>query len=103
MELSSFFANVLHHSHGFALLLLLRVDLHHHLCELLEGLRDFIASLGTYLHVADAPLLDGFLDVLELDLAVLLEVALVAEEDELDVGDGVLVNLRRGGVTSLSQ
>ena len=71
--------------------------------QLLEGLPDLLSRPGAHFQVPDTSLLYGFLHVLQADLPRLLQVALVAEQHQLDIGDGVLVDLVKAVATSLSQ
>lgn len=62
-----------------------------------------LARLGTDLHMYDTAFLAKQLDFLYIDFALIGYVTLVAQDDESDVGYGVLFDLLGRGGTSFSQ
>jgi hypothetical protein len=69
----------------------------------LEGLPHVVPRLRTHLQAVDPPAPARLLHVLRLHLPVLLQVTLVAQQNQLHVRNRVLVDLPKRVVTSLNQ
>ena len=102
LELFPLLADVFYHGHGLVFVLLLRVDLHQQARRFLEGLGHVVASLGADLEVPNSSLLAHLLNLFGRH-AGLRQVALVAQQNQLHVGHGVLVDLTGICCTSLNQ
>jgi hypothetical protein len=103
LEFSTLAPDVLHNCHRLVFVLLLRVYLYQHLSYLFEGLADVLPRLRTHLQVLDSLGFADLVDVFLGDLLVTFEVALVAQQQKLYVGNCIFLDLAGERSTSLSQ
>lgn len=93
LELFPLLPDILDHCHRLVVLLLLGVDLHQLLGNYLKPLQHVFSRLCTHLQVGDVFLLTHRAHVLHLHLSLLVDVRLVAEDDQLHVWNRIFLDL----------
>lgn len=94
---------ILHHCHRLVILLFLGINLHQFFRYYLKTLLHIFSSLCAHLQVGDVLLLAHSPHFLQPYLPLLVDVGLVAQDDQLHVRNRILFDLLKQRGTSFSQ